>query len=115
MARRIELTDEQRAHLLDPNLLPHSITVNGKVYTPQEQVAAGFKGAVWRVRDEFARDRALKLCTHEDYQNRSYLEELSRASALESHREFAHFIDAGLVNDLELGTLGKQTFVCFVE
>ena len=69
---------------------------------------------MWRVRDEFARFRALKLCIYADYEDRSYLEELTRASLLEQYKEFAEFVDAGLV-ELELGTLPKQTFVCFVE
>jgi hypothetical protein len=114
MPVRIELSEEQRRHLLGLEFLPPSIQVNGKSYTPEAPVAAGFKGAVWRIRDEFGRLRALKLCIYDDYQDRSYLEELSRASALEPHREFAHFVDAGLV-ELTLGSLPTQKFVGFVE
>lgn len=114
MPDRIQLSDEQRRHLLGQQFLPSSIQVNGKSYTPEALVAAGFKGAVWRIRDEFGRRRALKLCIYDDYQDRSYLQELSRASALESYHEFAHFVDAGLV-ELSLGSLPKQKFVCFVE
>jgi len=114
MPDRIQLGDEVRRHLLGQEFLPASIQVNGKTYTPEAPIAAGFKGAVWRVRDEFARRRALKLCIHDDYQDRSYLQELSRASDLEPYSEFAHFVDAGLV-ELTLGSLGTQTFVCFVE
>ena len=114
MPERIALTDEQRRHLLDQEMLPSLITVNSKSYTPESPVGAGNKGVVWRVRDEFARLRALKLCIYADYEDRSYLEELTRASPLEQHNEFAEFVDAGLV-ELDLGTLPKQTFVCFVE
>jgi hypothetical protein len=114
MADRIKLTEEQQRHLLGQEFLPSSIRVNGKLYTPEAPVAAGFKGAVWRIRDEFGRLRALKLCIYDDYQDRSYLQELSRASALELYREFAHFVDAGLV-ELSLGSLPTQKFVCFVE
>jgi hypothetical protein len=114
MPERIELTEDQRRHLLGQEFLPHSITVNGKSYTPESPVAAGFKGAVWRVRDEFGRLRALKLCIHDDYRDRSYMQELSRAAALEPYREFAHFVDAGLAK-VSLGALPEQTFVCFVE
>jgi hypothetical protein len=114
MPDRIELSDEQRRHLLGQEFLPRSIQVNGKFYTPEAPVTAGFKGAVWRIRDEFGRRRALKLCIYDDYHDRSYLQELSRASALESYREFAHFVDAGLI-ELSLGSLSTQKFVCFVE
>jgi hypothetical protein len=114
MPDRIQLSEELRRHLLGQEFLPSSIAVREKSYTPEAPVAAGFKGAVWRIRDEFGRRRALKLCVYEDYRGRSYLEELSRASALEPYREFAHFIDGGLV-ELRLGSLPKQTFVCFVE
>jgi len=114
MAERISLSQEQRRHLLGQEFLPASVGVNGKTYTPEEPVAAGFKGAVWRARDEFGRLRALKLCMYDDYRDRSYLQEVSRASALEPYREFARFVDAGLVQ-LSLGSLPTQTFVCLVE
>ncbi len=114
MPKRIELTEEQRRHLLGPEFLPPSATVNNKTYTTEAPIAAGFKGAVWRIRDEFGRKRAMKLCTYDDYQHHSYLQELSRASVLEPYREFAHFVDAGLV-ELTFGSLAEQKFVCFVE
>ena len=114
MPDRIALTAEQSRHLLGPEFLPSSIQVNGKSYTPESPIAAGNKGVVWKVRDEFGRPRALKLCIYTDYEDRSYLEELTRASPLEQYNEFAEFVDAGLV-ELELGSLPKQTFVCFVE
>lgn len=114
MPESIELSDEQRRCLLEPEFLPPSVTVNGKDYTPEAPIAAGFKAAIWRIRDEFGRLRALKLCIYDDYEDRSYLLEMARASELEPYREFAHFVDAGLV-DLSLGPLPKQKFVCFVE
>jgi hypothetical protein len=114
MPDRIELSDEQRSHLLGQEFLPASITINGKTYAPEAPIAAGYKGAVWRIRDEFGRRRAVKLCTYDDYQDRSYLQEFARASALEPYREFASPIDAGLV-ELTLGSLPAQKFVCFVE
>ncbi|HEX4963628.1 MAG TPA: protein kinase [Thermoanaerobaculia bacterium] len=114
MSERPALSDEQRRHLLEPQFLPPSVEVNGKTYTPEAPIAPGFKGVVWRVRDEFGRRRALKLCIYDDYQERSYLQELSRASALEPYREFARFVDAGLV-ELSLGCLPPQKYVCFVE
>ncbi len=114
MPERVQLSEEQRRILLGSEFLPSSLTVNGKTYPPEAPVKAGFKGAVWQIRDEFGRRRALKLCIYDDYRDRSYLQELSRASALEPYREFAHFVDAGLV-ELSLGSLPTQKFVCFVE
>lgn len=114
MAERIQLTEKQRRDLLSSAAMPSEVTVNGKQYTLDEPVAAGFKGAVWRVIDEFGRKRALKLCIHDDYADRSYLQESSRAAYLEPYREFAHFIDAGLAN-VVVGSDPAQTFVCFVE
>lgn len=114
MNERIQLSDEQRECLLDPNNLPTSIRVSGKDYTPEKPEKAGFKGAIWRVLDEFGRSRALKLCIYDDYQDRSYLQEMSRASKLERYPQFANFVDAGLA-ELSIGKLPIQKFVCFVE
>ena len=114
MSDRIQLSDEQRRCLLDPDYLPSSVDVNGKSYTPEKPINAGYKGAIWRVRDEFGRLRALKLCIYEDYQDRSYLQEMTRASALDRYRRFAFFVDTGLT-ELCLGPLSRQKFVCFVE
>ena len=114
MSNRIALTDQQRAALFDREHLPHSISINDKAYSLLSPVDAGHKGVVWRVRDGFSRLRALKLCIYDDYQDRSYLEEASRASRLEPYREFARFIDAGLV-ELAVGPLPRQNFVGFVE
>ena len=57
MPERIELSEEQRRHLLGQEFLANSVPVNNKTYTPEAPVAAGFKGALWRVRDEFGRPR----------------------------------------------------------
>ena len=114
MTERIKLSEELKNDLLTPELLPASISVNNKTYAVECPIDAGQKGAVWRVCDEFGRQRALKLCTYADYEDRSYLEELTRASALDPYPEFAHFVDAGLV-ELTIGSHTCQKFVCFVE
>ena len=95
-------------------ICPDSICVNGKSYIPEKPINAGYKGAIWQVKDEFGRLRALKLCIYEDYQDRSYLQEMARASDLEQYSEFASFVDAGLIES-SFGPLPKQKFVCFVE
>lgn len=113
MAERVQLSDDLRHRLLDRSLLPTSVTINAKSYAVEEPVKAGFKGAVWRVRDEFGRLRAVKLATYDDYQDRSYLQEMTRASLLDPYDVFAKFIDAGLVETSLGGT--TVTFVGFVE
>jgi len=115
MSHRITLSEPLRALLLDPNGVPASIQIKDRLYTVEAPVAAGFKGAVWRVRDEFSRLRAIKLAIYEDYEARSYLEEVSRTSALESYKDsFATFYDAGLT-EVALEGQPNQVFVCFVE
>ena len=112
--KRIQLTDDQRRRLLDPDNLPHRISVAGRDYTPEAPVAAGFKGAVWRVRDHFSRLRALKLCICEDYEDRSYLQEVHHTAQLSDHHQFARLEDVGTV-DLVLGDADPQLYVAFVE
>lgn len=114
MPDKIELNPEIREFLLDPERIPTEIKLNGRSYTVDRPVDAGFKGAVWKVRDKFSRPRAIKLAIHEDYSERSYLQEVGRASSLEPFREFfAGFDDAGPV-DLDID--GENTrFICFVE
>ena len=114
MPDRIQLSGELRQALLDPTNLPDTVQVNDKSYTPEEPVKAGYKGVLWRVRDEFARPRALKLCLYDDYIDRSYMQEMTRASELEPYQEFALFVDAGLTQ-LNVPPFSQQKFVCFVE
>jgi hypothetical protein len=114
MNRRVELSDEERLVLLSDESLPKTIGVNGKEYVVQKAIATGFKGAVWRVHDEFGRKRALKLCPVIEYSEKSYLLESISAAKLEPYRSFASFVDAGVIS-IELGTLGIRRFVAFVE
>lgn len=114
MTNRIQLGPEQKARLLDPQQLPTTVMLGKRSYTPLAPVAAGSKGVVWKVRDEFGRDRALKLCIREDYEDRSYLQEVQRAASLESHVGFARLVDAGLVN-VKLGDHAQESFVGFLE
>ena len=114
MAGRIELSTELRDFLLDPTEMPTEVFVNKEKYTPINPVAAGYKGAVWKVSDKFGRPRALKLAILEDYQERSYLEEVRRAVNLERYDEFARLIDAGTVTLDVPGHQGRK-FIGFVE
>lgn len=106
--------DDLRTVLLQVGTMPELLTVNGKRYTLAQPIAAGLKGVVWRVQDEFGRQRALKICTADDYEDRSYLEEVQLVSALERYREFVHFIDAGPTR-MAVADEPEQEFMCFVE
>ncbi|MGA2158709.1 MAG: protein kinase [Dehalococcoidia bacterium] len=114
MPERIQMNEQLKRILLDPDALPPFISVNKKEYTPVAPPKAGYKGAVWKVVDEFGRPRALKLAIDEDYQTRSFLQEVTRVGKLERFHEFAHLYDAGAVT-LPLKDIGEQHFAAFVE
>ena len=114
MADRIQISDELREFLLDPSKIPLEIFVDQEKYTPDYPVAAGYKAAVWKVSDKFGRPRALKLAILEDYQDRSYLEEVQRAAKLERYEEFARLENAGKVT-LDVPGQPESTFIGFVE
>ena len=69
---------------------------------------------MWKVTDKFGRARALKLAILEDYQDRSYLEEVQRAAKLEGHEVFARLEYAGKVT-LDVPGYSGSTFIGFVE
>jgi serine/threonine protein kinase len=112
--RRIELSESLRSLLLNQDNLPQEFEVEGRRYVPHQAVRAGFKAAVWKVTDVYGRPRAAKLAIHEDYESRSFLQELSLAARLEPYSQFAKFIDAGVVR-LRLTNDVEQDFVCFIE
>ena len=114
MSERIELSQELREALLNPDLLPTEIKVNGRAYVPQRPIAAGFKGAVWKVTDHLSRFRAAKLALYDDYEDRSFLKEIALAAKLEPYPEFARFDDADVI-EVDLQTAGRHKFVCFIE
>ena len=114
MPTRIQLSTELREFLLDRSAMPTEILVDQEQYTPDFPVDSGHKGAVWKVTDKFGRARALKLAILEDYQDRSYLEEVQRAAKLERYEEFARLMDAGTVM-LDVPGHPRHTFIGFVE
>jgi serine/threonine protein kinase len=114
MSQPIELTPELVIALKDPSRMPASVTVKGSSYTLDSPKSEGFKAVVWKAQDDIGRLRALKFAVYEDYEDRSYLQELSRASALDKYEDFARFIDAGIVN-IDFGKDDQKVFVCFVE
>jgi serine/threonine protein kinase len=103
-----------KAALLNDGLLPEALQVKQRTYVIQKGITAGFKAAVWQVKDEFGRLRAAKLATPLDYQDRSYLQETAYAARLVAYPCFAQFADAGFT-DITLSDGTTCRFVCFIE
>ena len=114
MADRTELPAELRDFLLDSSKMPTKIIVGQEEYTLDIPAGSGFKGVVWRVTAKFGRQRALKLAIFEDYQEKSFLGEVQRASELESYEGFARLTDADIV-ELDVPGDERRRFVGFVE
>jgi hypothetical protein len=93
--------------------MPPIVEIKGMSYTLDEPRGGGFKSVVWRATDEYGRTRALKFALVEDYESRSYLQELARAALLETDA-FARFIHAAPVS-VSLADFGERTFICFAE
>jgi len=113
-ARPIKLEGPLREKLTDRRLVPNSITIGTKSFNVQEPVGAGVTGAVWHCRDEHGRDRAIKLCIREHYNDRSYQEEMARAALLERYSSFAKLIDAGIAQ-ITFNDSKVHSFVAFIE
>ncbi|HEX5763812.1 MAG TPA: hypothetical protein VFY04_11925 [Solirubrobacterales bacterium] len=110
----VQIPDEIRARLLDESALPKTVELRGRTYYPQRPVDAGFKAVVWQVRDEYGRDRALKLATSSDYVDQSWAREISIAAPLERSPAFAKIVDAGR-ESIDLGDGEFFEAVYFVE
>jgi hypothetical protein len=94
---RVTMPDELRVRLSATSMMPQVINVGGQEFTLQHPAGNGFKAVVWRVIDRYGRPRALKLTVEEEYLDRSYLQELSRAARLEGSPYFAQFIEAARI------------------
>src|SRR6266851_6098043 len=105
MAQRIELSPELRNELMNVDSMPSSVNIRGKDFYLQKPVKAGFKSAVWQATDEYGRLRALKFAIYDDYEDRSFLQELFLAAKLELYSQFARF-DVADVIDMELPEVG---------
>jgi serine/threonine protein kinase len=115
--RMIEIDQETKESLQSDKVVrpEEGIRINSKLYHPQEHVKSGTKGVVWEGRDEYNHPVAIKFTIYEDYENRSFLEEASRASKLKEYpSSFARFDNVGLV-ELDLLNGQRTKFVCFIE
>ncbi len=110
----IEIPFDVKKQLLDQSALPEKIELGGRQYIPEAAIGAGFKAVVWKVRDEYARPRAVKLATYGDYLDRSWSGELAHAAPLDRYPVFARIIDAGRAT-VPLGDGSSFDAVFFVE
>src|SRR3989339_2187612 len=99
--------------ILRSNAVPAEIDIRGRKYYPKEYKGEGVKGVVWKGLDEHAGDIAIKFTIHEDYMERSYLEEAKRARSL-GDSYFARFIDSGIA-EIPWPVGGTRKFVVFIE
>lgn len=112
--KRIEMDDETKRLLSSLGVVPREIELKGKKYYPKDFVSSkGYKSVVWKGRDEYGEPMAIKFATYEDYINRSFLEEASRAVKLRSYQQFARFCDADIIS-LQVEEKNIKV-VCFVE
>jgi len=114
--KRIEIDEETKASLQSDKVVPpEGIEIASQHYFPKEHVKSGTKGVVWKGRDEYNHLVAIKFTICKDYEDRSFLQEASRASKLKDYPDsFARFERVGLV-ELQLLNGQKRKFVCFVE
>ena len=113
MGKRIKIPLKDKKYLSEKTYLPNEIVVNDKKYVPEIPVNSGQKGVLLKAKDEFTRNRAIKLTVYQDYQDRSYMQEMVFASKLEPYDCFAKLYDAGITEVKINGQ--KKNFVCFVE
>jgi hypothetical protein len=111
----MKLDDALKTRLLNPASIPETISVVGKNYAVERAVGAGVSGVVWKCRDDYGRERAVKLAIREHYDTRSYLEELTRAARLEAYPQFAKLYDGGLVQLRLKDSDEELQFVGFLE
>ena len=110
----IQMDEGTKALLRSPGALPKEIEIRGRKYYPKEPKGEGFKGVVWRGKDEYGGEVAIKFTVFADYMEKSYLEETTPARVLGSSDYFARFIDAG-VAEIALPGETNSKFIIFIE
>src|SRR3990172_5229830 len=112
--KRIEMDEITKNMLSYQEKMQREICLRGRKYYPQKFISSkGHKSVVWKGIDEYTMPVAIKFAVYDDYINRSYLEEASRAAKLRGYQQFASFSDAGII-ELEIDA-SKIKLVCFCE
>lgn len=108
--KRIQITKEDKKLLSSLETIQDKIKLHGHKYYPKNLIPSeGYKCVVWKGIDEYNSDVAIKITIYEDYIERSYLEEVTKACKLRNYPVFAHFYDADLIR------ISNQKFICFIE
>ena len=86
---RIQMDEETKKKLMQTNIFPEPIEIDGHRYFPQEPISdKGYKSVVWCGINERNIPVAIKLATYEDYIDKSFLEETDRTAKLDDYPEF---------------------------
>lgn len=110
----ISMTPSELKSLLEKrDVIPDTLDVQGREYRLEGEnaVDTGLYSVVWKAKDSYGRDRALKIRLH---QKKGNLLETIKASELEGCPQFARFVDAS-VSQLELTNHGEVEVDIFVE
>lgn len=110
---RTQLSTDLRTALEDGQSMPEVVTVMGQQFRLDHPIGHGYKSVVWEVRDQFARARALKLAIAEDYEDRSFLQEITRAGSLEDPAFST--LHAAEAIEIPVGALGEVKLIAFVQ
>lgn len=111
MPERIEMNEDVKASLLDPDRLPPEIKLGGQRYWPERPAGSGHKSVVWQVRNEDGRNRALKFATYDDFLSRSAEEEKAYAARLEADQVWFARIESSGKTELDASIAGMK-FEC---
>jgi hypothetical protein len=110
----IRLDEKTKKFLMSSKVVPEIIEIKGHKFIPKVYAGSGLRGVVWKGKDEWGTDVAIKLATAKDYMERSFLQEASMANRLRGYPRFAEFIDVGTI-EISFPDGSKSTFVCFIE
>lgn len=107
--KRIVMSGFDKDYLSKLDSYNSELSVDGrKYYLKHLQSTAGKKSVVWKVVDKNNNPFALKLATYEDYVDRSFDEELIKASRINGYPQFAR-IEGG---ELKLFQFGNKKIKC---
>lgn len=106
--------DNQTKAFLKSDKMPGEIEIRNRKFFLKKYEGSGYKGVVWKGKNEYNLDVAIKFTIREDYDDRSYLKEAELANKLSDSQYFARFLDVGTV-ELNISDTEKRIFVCFVE
>ena len=75
MKKRIQMDESTKNYLKSIENIPSTIKIRDRKYFPKTYEGSGYKGVVWKGKDDWACDIAIKFTISEDYLDRSFLQE----------------------------------------